>query len=502
MTPLDDEDDLAAVVPRRSALSPLPSDEPRAAAPRRSAFTPTKPADEPAPRRSAFTPTQPADEAAPRRSAFTPTKPADEAAPRRSGWVDEGNDDPDDGYEETLRLPLPRYSSEYATAARAIQPALPDLGPTPESPESPIEAISPDELPSPVVNAVSPFSPSVQATLPDPFPSGAIEAEFANTELLPETLDGEAGEPMTGESVTVPEATMAAAAVAVEDLALPDLAELPDAVTEKQELLAEEQDMVSEGAPLGDNDPSSLGDDTATWLFGTSFKDADHSLYRRPAPGEPETEVDLTPIVIDDPEYDIRKGTKPMARSTPRPSITTRTKPSRARSARRVHVAWRDHKRLLTISSIVLALLLVVGVGGYLLSRYNPTVAGINEGKLTLPLSAGDYRRDPSQGSTPSANPMSKIQTVSATYSVNGVQEFVAIAYRPQTDPTAALEEIQARSIAPVNGGACGRTNDQNRLACVVISGATAVLLMTLVDQSPDELISAAQSVAAGIGKN
>jgi len=474
LTPLPEDDDEIVSVPRRSALSPRDDEElDDAVVPRRSALSPL-PLDE-----------QPATAA--RRSAFTPSEPDDDPAPRRSAWVDEDDDeDEDDGYEETLRLPLPRRSSEYATAARAIQPALPDLGPTPESLESPVEEFSPDEPPSPVTDAVSPFSPSVQPTLPDPVPSGPIKAEFANTELPP---------------VTVPEATMAAAAVAAEVLAMPDLAELPAAVAEKQELLAGERDMVSEGAPAVEEDSSTVGDDTATWLFGSAFSDADHSLYKRPAPGEPETEVDLTPIVIDDPEYDVRKGTSPRAKSTPRPSRTTRTKPSRGMSARRVHVAWRDHKRLLTLLSVVLALLLVVSVGGYLFSRYNPTLAAINEGKLTLPPTAGDYRRDPSQGISPSLDSGSKIQTVSATYSLGGDQQFVAIAYRPQTDPSAALTEIQARSITTVNGGACGRTTDQNSLACAVVSGATAVLLVTLVDQSPDELIAAAQSVASGIGK-
>jgi hypothetical protein len=474
---------------RRSALTPLPEDDDEiVSAPRRSALSPRDDEeldDAVAPRRSALSPL-PLDEqpATARRSAFTPADPDDDPAPRRSAWVDE-DDDEEDGYEETLRIPLPRRSSEYATAARAIQPALPDLGPTPESPESPVEVFSPEEAPSPVTDAISQPSPSVQPTLPDPVRSMSIEAEFANTELPP-----------------VREATMAAAGAAAEVLAMPDLAELPAAVTEKQELLAEETDMVSEGAPPVEEDSSTVGDDTATWLFGSAFSDADHSLYKRPAPGEPETEVDLTPIVIDDPAYDVRKGLSPSAKaSRPRASQTHRSQPTRKKSARRVHVAWRDHKRLLTISSIVLALLLVVGVGGYLLSRYNPTLAAINEGKLSLPLTANDYRRDPSQGISPSVDSNSKIQTVSATYSLNGTQQFVAIAYRPQTDPSAALTEIQARSITTVTGGACGRTADQNSLACAVVSGATAVLLVTLVSQSPDELIAAAQSVASGIGK-
>jgi hypothetical protein len=470
LTPLPEDDDEIVSTPRRSALSPLDDEEPDdAVVPRRSALSPLPLEDQPA--------------AAARRSAFTPSERDDDPAPRHSAWVDEGDDDENEEYGETLRSPLPRRSSEYATAARAIQPALPDLGPTPESPA---EVFSPEEAPSPVTDAISQPSPSVQPTLPDPVLSGPI-AELASTELPP---------------VTVPEATMAAAAVAAEVLAMPDLSELPAAVTEKQELLAEEGDMVSEGAPAVEKDSWTVGDDTATWLFGSAFSDADHSLYKRPAPGEPETEVDLTPIVIDDPEYDVRKGTSPRAKASPsNAGRSRRAKPTRGKTARRVHVAWRDHRRLLTIGSIVLALLLVVSVGGYLLSRYNPTLAAINEGKLTLPPTAGDYRRDPSQGISPSADPMGKIQTVSATYSRGGDQQFVAIAYRPQTDPTAALEEIQARSVTSVVGGACGRTTDQNRLACAVVSGATAVLLMTLVDQSPDELIAAAQSVAAGIGK-
>jgi hypothetical protein len=98
-------------------------------------------------------------------------------------------------------------------------------------------------------------------------------------------------------------------------------------------------------------------------------------------------------------------------------------------------------------------------------------------------------------------HPDSKISTVSATYSRGGVQQFVVIAYRPQTDPEAALQEIQARSVTRVSGGACGRTTDQN-LACVVISGTTAVLAVTLVDQTTDDLIASAQSIADGIGKD
>ncbi len=533
MSPL--EDDEPGSSPRRSALSPYEDDQADTQGPRRSAVSPYED-DEPdadGPRRSAVSPLPPEDAQGvrPRRSAFTPTEPDEEPAERRYGWFrddEDDRDDPDDGEGAAgARSAAPRRSSEFAVAARAIQPSLPDLGATPDTAASPAEAprmLAADDVTLPL----SPPSPSVQPPLP--VLSAPVEAEFANTELLPPAARAwlvdepvpetprEAPEAPRGAEpeemedprppatldrlyapVTVKTSTVEAAAHAAEYAATPEISEVATAVAETQELLAQEDLMVSEGGrPV---EASLLGDDTATWLFGSALTGDDHSLYRRPGPGEPETQVDLTPIVIDDPEYDVRKGTSPRPKATPRPARTHRTTPRRGRSARRVRAAWRDHRRLLTISGIVMALLLVVGVGGYLFSRYDPTVASIAQGPLTLPPTAGDFARDPSQGSSPSVHPGSKIQTVSATYSLNGNQEFVAIAYRPQTDPSAALAEIQARNITKVNGGACGRATDQSRMACAVVSGTTAVLLMTLVDQSADELVAAAQSVSGGIGK-
>jgi hypothetical protein len=229
----------------------------------------------------------------------------------------------------------------------------------------------------------------------------------------------------------------------------------------------------------------------------------DHALFRRPAPGEPETQWDLTPISAASPDevVPVEQETTITA-PTRRPGQGSRrgAKAVRARGSRR-HLAWRDHRRLLTVLSIVVGLLLVVGVGGYVFSRLDPTLGGIAQGDLTLPLTADGYTRDPAQGVSPSVHPDAKISTVSATYSRGGVQQFVVIAYRPQTNPEAALQEIQARNVARVSGGACGRTTDQN-LACVVISGTTAVLAVALVDQTTDDLIASAQSIADGIGKD
>jgi hypothetical protein len=499
MSPFED-DDIDLVTPRRSAVSPLHADELPAVAPRR--------------------------------SAFSPTEVEDEEPSRRYAWVEDGEDDND--ISGARGLSSPRRSSSYSRAARAIQPSLPDVGPSPESGSSPAEVAPASRRAVP--DPASPPSPSVQPALPDPVLSAPIEAEFANTELfpaaarawpsddpsegpredddedddeerssLPHRAAGEPAEPVTADRlsahITVSAAAEAAAAVAAQVAAVPAIAEVTASLGETQELLEQEEVMLSEGGHTVSAHGSHVGADTATWLFGSALTGEDHSLYRRPAPGEPETQVDLTPIVIDDPEYDVRKGTSPRPKATPRLARTHRTSGRGARSARRVRAAWRDHRRVLTISAIVLALLLVVGVAGYLFSRYDPAIASITQGPLTLPPTAGDFSRDPTQGTSPSVDTGSKIQTVSATYSINGTQEFVAIAYRPQTDPSAALAEIQARNITKVNGGACGRATDQSRMACAVVSGTTAVLLMTLVDQSADELIAAAQSVSDGVGK-
>ncbi len=512
---------------RRSALSPLAKDDELETAPRRSAMSPFQDDDlDVVPRRSAISPL-PSDErsvAEPRRSAFTPTEHDDDPPARRHAWLD----DEKEGDTEESSLSGPRRSSAYTVAARAIQPSLPDLGPDPQSPASPLEAPPASRRALPYPTPLSPPSPSLQPPLPDPFLSAPVEAEFANTELLPaaarawprdEPRDEQADRhtlphraatdppgPVTFPDllhapVTVTASTRAAAAVAAQVAGVPAIGEVSSALTETKELLEQEDLMVSEGGHPVAAHASTVGDDTATWLFGSALSGDDHSLYRRPAPGEPETQVDLTPIVIDDPEYDVRKGTSPRPTSGPQPARTRRATATNGRSARRVRVAWRDHRRLLTVSAIVLALMLLVGAGGYLFSRYDPEIASITQGPLTLPATAGDFSRDPAQGSSPSVDAGRKIQTVSATYSLNGTQEFVAIAYRPQTDPSAALAEIQARNISKVNGGACGRATDQSRLACAVVSGTTAVLLMTLVDQSANELVAAAQSVASGIGK-
>jgi hypothetical protein len=370
---------------------------------------------------------------------------------------------PDD---EEEAVQLPRRSTEYGSGGGvAVQLPLPTPGPMPRPLTAPVQLVlptfgpagsvpaapSPDvDEPSPVT-MVTPPDPSVQPTLPALAPTPSWQPSVPAAEVV--------------EPVAV-----------VDDPSPFGVEPVPDVV-----------------------EPSSVWHAPAPWPLDP---DDTHALFRRPAPGEPETQWDLTPISAASPD-DVVPLEQETTITAParRPGRGSRgANPVRARGSRR-HLAWRDHKRLFTVLSIVVGLLLFVGGGGYLFSRFDPTIGGIAQGKLTLPLTAGEYTRDPSQGVSPSVHPDSKISTVSATYSRGGVQQFVVIAYRPQTNPEAALQEIQARSVARVSGGACGRTTDQN-LACVVISGTTAVLAVTLVDQTADDLIASAQSVADGLGES
>ena len=350
--------------------------------------------------------------------------------------------------EETLQLPLPRRSTEYGSGGGiAVQLPLP----------------APDPLPKPM-------TAPVQLVLPSPAPEDALVQ-----------LPAAVGEPELVTTSSKPDPSVQ-----------PTLPALTPTRSWPPSVPPPEVDQTSSPLPTlwSSTDPPPLDVD-------------DHALFRRPAPGEPETQWDLTPISAASPDevVPVEQETTITA-PTRRPGQGSRrgAKPVRARGSRR-HLAWRDHRRLFTVLSIVVGLLLVAGVGGYVFSRVDPTLGGIAQGNLTLPLTADGYTRDPSQGISPSVHPGAKISTVSATYSRGGEQQFVVIAYRPQTNPEAALQEIQARSVARVPGGACGHTADQN-LACVVISGTTAVLAVTLVDQTADDLIASAQSIAAGIGKD
>jgi hypothetical protein len=365
-----------------------------------------------------------------------------------------------------LTLPTPDLIPKPLTAP--VQLALPSLEPG----HAAVIPPTPDvDEPSPVT-VPPPPDPSIQSTLPALAPTPMWQPSVPSPDVV---------EPV-------------AVVVGPSPFVVEPVAEVVEPAAE-----------VVEPSPFVVEPVSEVVEPSTTWHAPAPWPldpDDTHALFRRPAPGEPETQWDLTPISAASPDEVPPEQETTITAPTRRPGQGSRrgAKAVRARGSRR-HLAWRDHKRLFTVLSIVVGLLLLVGGGGYLFSRFDPTLGGIAQGELTLPLTAGEYSRDPSQGVSPSTHPDSKISTVSATYSRSGVQQFVVIAYRPQTNPEAALQEIQARSVARVPGGACGRTTDQN-LACVVISGTTAVLAVTLTDQTADDLIASAQSVAEGIGKS
>ena len=62
-------------------------------------------------------------------------------------------------------------------------------------------------------------------------------------------------------------------------------------------------------------------------------------------------------------------------------------------------------------------------------------------------------------------------------------------------DPTSALEAAKAVGIQQASGGVCGRIGQQTACA-VMASGTTALVGVTLVDQSKDELVLALRRVA------
>ncbi len=176
-----------------------------------------------------------------------------------------------------------------------------------------------------------------------------------------------------------------------------------------------------------------------------------------------------------------------------------RAVPSRATS--RAQRLAKNPRRNLYLAAAVLVLALIVGAVAYGFSRSGTPIASLlPEGPLTLPLRAGDYQRDPATGTSASTHPVTGVATVSSTYSLGGVQQFVAIASRPQTSAEAALKELSATNINTLPGGACGRIYDSTRLACVTVKRSTAVMAVTLTDMPSQDLLQIAGQVADGVG--
>lgn len=145
----------------------------------------------------------------------------------------------------------------------------------------------------------------------------------------------------------------------------------------------------------------------------------------------------------------------------------------------------------------------VAGIG-FAISRYGsptaPQSAPPPNAPLRLPQRTGEFDREASAGVTPSVHPETRVATVSAIYSRAGVQQFLALASRPQTNAEAALTEVNATGIVKHPNGVCGYVGTPRRLGCVVVRRDTAVMVVTLVDQPAPELLTLASTLVDGLG--
>ena len=190
------------------------------------------------------------------------------------------------------------------------------------------------------------------------------------------------------------------------------------------------------------------------------------------------------------------------------PSASSAASPSGPESRRAARAAGRranvvggpafdlGRARTLIIGlAAALALLLVAGGVAYLMSRPgSPMAVLVPEKALALPEKAADYTREPSRLPSPSQHSDGRT-TLTATYQRGGQGQFVVVASRPEKDPTSALEAAKAVGIQQASGGVCGRIGQQTACA-VMASGTTALVGVTLVDQSKDELVLALRRVA------
>ena len=177
-------------------------------------------------------------------------------------------------------------------------------------------------------------------------------------------------------------------------------------------------------------------------------------------------------------------------------------RPARGRTVTS-RAATGNTRRFTIIGVALVVLLAMVGVVGYLFSRYGSPTATSSHGsaiQLTLPPQIGDFSRDPAHGATPSTHPDTGVQTVSAIYQRGGGQQFIALASRPQTSADQVLGELKATHVVTHPNGLCGKVGNPSRTACVVIRRDTAVMVITLVDQPASDLLTLASLISDGLG--
>lgn len=150
----------------------------------------------------------------------------------------------------------------------------------------------------------------------------------------------------------------------------------------------------------------------------------------------------------------------------------------------------------------VVAVLIVVGLVGFLVSRTGPSGVPTSEMnpsqgqlKLELPLNVGDLSRNPNADSSSELGEGSdRVEARSATYIRDRTDSLYVVIARPITEPQEMLALLDARAIREVGAGYCGRDSSDLDV-CVIVREDIGVLAAGLENQAPEQIVSDALSV-------
>ncbi|MGJ3508468.1 hypothetical protein [Enemella sp. A6] len=160
---------------------------------------------------------------------------------------------------------------------------------------------------------------------------------------------------------------------------------------------------------------------------------------------------------------------------------------------------------VIAIASVV-AVLVVVGLVGFLVSRAGPSGKPTSEMtptqaplKLELPVTVGDLARDPNvDSSTKLGEGEEQVEARSATFVRDRTDSLYVVIARPMTDAQEMLALLDARAIREVGDGYCGRDSSDLDV-CAVIREDIGILAAGLEGQTPEAIVEDATEIGAAI---
>lgn len=157
----------------------------------------------------------------------------------------------------------------------------------------------------------------------------------------------------------------------------------------------------------------------------------------------------------------------------------------------------------------VLAVLVVVGLVGYLVSRTGPS--GVPTSQMTptqkplkfeLPLSVGDLSRNPNEDSfTELGEGEDRVEARSATYVRDRTDSLYVVMARPIAEPQEMLVLLDARAIRQVGDGYCGRDSSDLDV-CAIRREDIGVLAAGLQGQTPEGIIEDATAIGDALERD